>query len=91
MTKIKNFIEQSMVTTNGIKYNEMLKTNVPFNETKVDPILLSNLILKDILGTIATKGNYQACSVNTFYSVCEDYGLKEVYLNHHVANYEESY
>jgi hypothetical protein len=89
MTKIKKFIEQSMVTTNGTRYNEMLKTNIPFNETKLDPIVFSNLILKDILETIATKGNYQVGAVNAFYSVCEDYGLKEAYFNHHVVNYEE--
>jgi hypothetical protein len=89
MTKIKTFIEQATITTNSIRYNDLLKTNIPFNETKVDPIILSNLILKDILETIATKGNYQVGAVNAFYSVCEDYGLKEAYFNHHVVNYEE--
>jgi hypothetical protein len=78
-----------MVTTNGTRYNEMLKTNIPFNETNLDPNIFSNLILKDILETIATKGNYQVGAVNAFYSVCEDYGLKEAYFNYHVVNYEE--
>jgi hypothetical protein len=91
MTKTKSFIEQSLVTTVSTKYNSVLKSEVPFNETKVDPYIFLDLVLKDILETIATKGNYQVGAVNAFYSVCEDYGLKEAYFNYHIANYEESY
>jgi hypothetical protein len=77
-----------MVTTNGTKYNEVLKTNIPFNETKVDPNILSQLILNDILEIVATEGNYHVGAVNAFYSICESYGLKESYVNHHVPSYD---